>query len=284
MLEKAYAKINLGLDILGRRNDGYHEVNMVMQSLELCDEVIITEAKELMVTTDQENLSGGPSNLAYQAALLLAKKHGVKPNVHIHLIKKIFLAAGLAGGSADCAAVLRGLNKFWQLELSNETLEAYAAELGSDIPFCICGGTSQALGRGELIKPLPDMPETLVVLAKPKVEVSTAWVYKNYAAGDAQQRPRIEALKRGLVLGDLQHIEENMANVLESVTISKYPVLAEIKKLMLACGASTSLMSGSGPTVFGFVETVSTGEQIIQALNDKFDVEAILTKTIKRRG
>ena len=174
--ETAYAKINLGLDVLGKRSDGYHEVRMVMQSVGLSDAVEIEEGEGLVVETDHSGLAGGPDNLAWKAAELLARCCGKIPNVHIRLNKKIFLAAGLAGGSSDAAAVMRGLSRLWQLDLTAPELEKLAAELGSDIPFCITGGTALAEGRGEILTELPEAPELLLVLAKPKLEVATGWV------------------------------------------------------------------------------------------------------------
>ena len=193
--EAAYAKINLGLDIIGKREDGYHEVSMIMQSVGLCDEVIISPGSgegKIEISTNIPELSCGSDNLAYRAAALLAKHAGIIPNVHIALNKKIFLAAGLAGGSTDAAAVLRGLNKYWQLQLENHELERLAALLGSDIPFCIEGGTMLATGRGEILTKLADLPQAIVVLAKPRqLEVSTGWVYQHYNRGRVVHAPCI---------------------------------------------------------------------------------------------
>ena len=194
--ETAYAKINLGLDILGKREDGYHEVSMIMQSVGLSDEVVISKGNGIQISCNLHNLSCGPDNLAYRAAALLAGHCDIIPNVHIALNKKIFLAAGLAGGSSDAAAVLRGLNRYWELNLENYELEQLAAQLGSDIPFCIEGGTMLATGRGEVLTKLEDMPETWLVLAKPRgLEVSTAWVYKNFNHGRVVHAPCIWQLE-----------------------------------------------------------------------------------------
>ena len=177
--EVAYAKINLGLDILGRREDGYHEVSMIMQSVGLCDEITISPGSgegKIELSTNIPGLSCGSDNLAYRAAALLAQHAGIIPNVHIALNKKIFLAAGLAGGSADAAAVLRGLNKYWQLHLENHELERLAALLGSDIPFCIEGGTMLATGRGEILTKLADLPKAIVVLVVYLVETGNDFI------------------------------------------------------------------------------------------------------------
>ena len=282
--EVAYAKINLGLDIIGRREDGYHEVSMIMQSVGLCDEVTISSGSgdgKIEISTNIPGLSCGSDNLAYKAAALLAKHSDIIPNVHIALNKKIFLAAGLAGGSADAAAVLRGLNKYWQLHLENHELERLAALLGSDIPFCIEGGTMLATGRGEILTKLADLPKTFVVLAKPRaLEVSTAWVYQHYNKGRVVHAPCIWQLQDRLAEG-APALVPYMGNVLETVTIPAHPVIASIKAAMLSAGAYYALMSGSGPTVFALAHDEDTAKQIVAALAD-FDVETAITTTVGR--
>lgn len=280
--EKAYAKINLGLDILGKREDGYHEVSMIMQSIALCDEITIQKGEGISLSTNVPGLSCGEDNLAYKAAKLLAEHAGITPNVHIVLNKKIFMAAGLAGGSSDAAAVLRGLNKYWQLNLSLDTLEELGAKLGSDIPFCIRGGSAMATGRGEILTPADSLPETIVVLAKPKgLEVSTAWVYQHYDKGRVVQAPVIWQLHSRLAEG-APILTPYMSNVLETVTIPAHPVIASIKATMLSAGAYFALMSGSGPTVFALAKDTETANNILQALAD-FDVETAITTTIGRK-
>ena len=282
--EVAYAKINLGLDILGKRADGYHEVSMIMQSVGLSDEIVISPGSgegKITISTNIPGLSCGSDNLAYKAAALLAKHAGIIPNVHIALNKKIFLAAGLAGGSADAAAVLRGLNKYWQLHLENHELEGLAALLGSDIPFCIEGGTMLATGRGEVLTKLADLPEAIVVLAKPRnLEVSTAWVYQHYNRGRVVQAPCIWQLQDRLAEG-APALVPYMGNVLETVTIPAHPVIASIKAAMLGAGAYFALMSGSGPTVFALAHNQETATRILAALAD-FDVETAITSTVGR--
>lgn len=283
--ETAYAKINLGLDILGKRPDGYHEVSMIMQTVSLADEVIITPGAgdgSITIETNIPGLSCGKDNLAYKAAALISDYAKIIPNVHIALNKRIFLAAGLAGGSADAAAVLRGLNKYWELNLSNAILEQLAAKLGSDIPFCIDGGTSLATGRGEVLTKLDDIPEAVVVLAKPKkLEVSTAWVYQHYNHGRVVHSPCIWNLREHLSKG-LKDCIPYMGNVLETATIPAHPVIASIKSAMLSAGAYYALMSGSGPTVFALADNMETAKNIEAAL-DTFNVETAITTTIGRR-
>lgn len=283
--ETAFAKINLGLEILGKRDDGYHEVSMIMQSIGLCDEIIITEGEgsgQIQLSTNIPGLSCGADNLAYKAAELLASYAGITPNVHIGLNKKIFLAAGLAGGSSDGAAVLRGLNRFWELNLANQELEKLAAKLGSDVPFCIEGGSMLATGRGEVLTKLQDMPSTYVVLAKPLgLEVSTAWVYKNYNRRRVIKAPSIWRLQERLGLGG-KALVPYMGNVLETVTIPAHPVIASIKAAMLRAGAYYAMMSGSGPTVFALAEDEATAINIEAALKE-FAVETAITTTKGRK-
>lgn len=282
--ETAYAKINFGLDIIGKRSDGYHEVSMIMQSVGLSDDVVISAGQDkegITVTTDMAGLSCGPDNLAYKAAELLARNAGINPHVHIALKKKIFLAAGLAGGSSDAAAVLRGLNKYWRLNLSVDELRRLANKLGSDIPFCIEGGTALATGRGEILTQLDDLPPSVVVLAKPKgLEVSTAWVYQHYNKGRVVHAPCIWQLQARMQDG-ARALVPYMGNVLETVTIPKHPVIASIKAAMLGAGAYYALMSGSGPTVFALAPDQETAGNITTALAD-FSVETTITTTVGR--
>ena len=283
IIETAYAKINLGLRILGKRSDGYHEVSMIMQSIGLSDEVIITEGNGIEISTNIEGLSCGKDNLAYKAAALLAERYNIVPNVHIILNKKIFMAAGLAGGSSDAAAVLRGLNRYWNLNLYDDRLEALAAELGSDVPFCINGGSAIAKGRGEIILPLPDMPENLVVLAKPKnLDISTAWVYKNYNPQRVINNPGIWQIAENITHG-ARAMMPYMGNALETVTIPAHPQIALIKTAMLKAGAYFAMMSGSGPTVFAFADNKEIAEKIVEALKD-FNVETAITTTVGRKN
>ncbi len=262
----ARAKINLALDVLGRRPDGYHEVAMVMQSVALADKVTLTAAADISVTADIADLDCGPSNLAYRAAALLRDRCGVDRGVRIALEKNIPLAAGLAGGSADAAAILRGLNELWRLSLTPTELEEFGAALGSDVPFCLRGGTVLATGRGEALAPLPALPRVWVVLAKPPVAVSTAWVYGNYRGERVAVRPDVAGMKACLAGGDLQGVAARLGNVLETVTVPAHPEIAALKAAMLEQGAMASLMSGSGPTVFGLVDDRRRAEKIAAAL------------------
>ena len=265
LTETAYGKINLGLDVLGLRPDHYHEVAMVMQSIALADTVTITGAGELTVTADRSDLAGGPDNLAYKAAVLMGKVAQRQPRVHIHIEKRIFMAAGLAGGSADAAAVLRGLNRYWDLRLTADRLERLAAELGSDVPFCIAGGTALALGRGEVLSPLPDLPKWRLALVKPPLEISTPWAYREFDRQKNVRHPDIDGLCAAIRNGDGEGIRRRLGNVLEPVTAGAHPEIYEIRDMMRAKGARAVQMSGSGPTVFGVIEDLAAGERIAAA-------------------
>jgi len=283
LTETGYAKINLGLDVLGLRPDRYHEVAMVMQSISLADTVTFTESPELKVTTDLPGLEGGPSNLAYKAAVLMGEVAHREPRVHIHIEKKIFLAAGLAGGSTDAAAVLRGLNRYWGLRLAAGKLERLGAKLGSDVPFCVAGGTALATGRGEILTPLPDLPGLCLVLAKPRMEISTPWAYREFDKQKNVVHPDIEGMVQAVRDGDVQGVLRRCGNVLEPVTAGAHPEIREIRQQMLRNGAEPVMMSGSGPTVFGIVKNKETGEKVA-AILQSLRLETAVAELVGRKS
>lgn len=279
--EIAYAKINLGLDVTAKRPDGYHEVSMVMQSISLADTVTLEEHCGLLVNTGRSDLPGDGTNLAYKAAVLMAERFNRAPDVKITLEKHIFMAAGLAGGSSDAAAVLRGLNRLWQLGLCTFELERLAAELGSDVPFCVAGGTALAEGRGEILTTLPEPEPAVLVLAKPQLAVSTAWVYKEFDSLEKPQHPDIKTLAAELKKSGAKLPLAGMGNALEGVTCARYPVVTEIKKHLLDAGADYALMSGSGPTVFAIVPNENAAHKIINKLQ-ALKLETAIATTVKR--
>lgn len=281
----ARAKINLTLDILGKRPDGYHEVSMVMQQLEFSDVLRLREGPKGMGIRLLSDVPGFPSsqrNLAYKAAKLIMDKCGVRQGVYIELTKRIPIAAGLAGGSTDAAAVLTSLNEMFSLGLGLEELCALGGQIGSDVPFCIQGGTMLATGRGEILKPLPAMPECHVILAKPQARVSTAWAYQNYRPEAVEKRPETEKIIGCLTLGDLTGVGSLLCNVLESVTMKEHADIAMLKQLMVHHGAMASLMSGSGPTVFGLTPDEERAAYIAEKLRSLTAAQVILTKTVYR--
>lgn len=280
---KAYAKINLALDVLYKRPDGYHEVAMIMQAISLSDTVTLkSQPAAIELSVNIPGLAADNSNLAYRAAALLQEYTKTGQGVHIYLDKQIPMAAGLAGGSADAAAVLKGLNQLWELNLSLDKLSNLAARLGSDVPFCLSNGTMLATGRGEIVEPLPPLPHCYVVLAKPAVEVPTAWVYGQFRASGVSGRPDITAMRESLVNNNLAGVAGQLANVLESVTIPAHPEILKIKEAMLAYGAMAALMSGSGPTVFGLSECREQAEQIAGRLRSLGVPEVFLAETVSK--
>ena len=250
---KALGKINLGLDVLGKRPDGYHDVRMVMQTIYLYDQITITKRKEpgIGLSTNLFYLPVNENNLAYRAAKLLMDEFEIRSGVDIFLEKRIPVAAGMAGGSSNAAAVLYGINRMFDLGLSMEELMKRGVSLGADVPYCIMRGTVLAEGIGEILTPLPPMPRCQIVVAKPPVSVSTKMVYEKIDSRRIVEHPDIDGIIEGLKEGDVTKIASRMGNVLEQVTVEEYPVIDKIKKLMNEGGAKGAMMSGSGPTVFG---------------------------------
>lgn len=265
---KAYAKINLGLDVLRRREDGYHEVRMIMQSVGLYDTLTFTRHEEagIAVVTDKEELPGDESNLIYKAAKLLMDTYGIRQGVHIALEKRIPMAAGMAGGSTDAAAVFHGMNEMFSLGLSIEEMCVLAVRIGADVPYCIKGGTALAEGIGEILSDLPGMPDCFLLIAKPDIDVSTKFVYENLHADCLEYHPDIDGMVDALNNKDLGSVAERLGNVLETVTVKKYPQVEKIKDFMKAQGALNALMSGSGPTVFGIYDSKERAYEAQEAL------------------
>ena len=255
---KALAKINLGLDVLRRKEDGYHEVKMIMQTINLHDQIHMRKIKEdeIRSRTNLHYLPNNENNLAYKAAKILKDEFDIKGGVTINLKKVIPVAAGMAGGSSDAAAVLFGMNKMYGLGLSMQELMDRGVKLGADVPYCIMRGTALAEGIGEKLTKLPAMPKCHILIAKPPISVSTKFVYENLHANDLkpEDHPPVDVQVEALKEGDLKKLVANMGNVLERVTVPEYPVINELKQMMLDCGALGSMMSGSGPTVFGIFE------------------------------
>lgn len=252
---KPLAKINLGLNVVGLREDGYHEVRMVMQNLKLHDDLLMQKQPEgVTMKTNLRYLPCNQDNLVVKAVELLRKDFQITTGVNINLRKVIPVAGGMAGGSSDAASALYGMNRLFDLGLSQEQLMAYGLKLGADVPFCVMRGTALSEGIGEILTPLPSPPSCGVLIVKPKVGVSTKAVYEAFDALENPEHPDIDALISGLQQGDWEEIMKGMGNSLESVTIPMHPVIEDIKKEMMANGAMISLMSGSGPTVFGLFE------------------------------
>ena len=274
---KALGKINLGLDVLGRRENGYHDVRMVMQTVYLYDRIIMKKSKTpgIRLETNLYYLPVNENNLAYQAAQMLMDEFHIEEGVSIQLDKHIPVAAGMAGGSSNAAAVLFGMNRIFSLGLSQKELMERGVKLGADVPYCIMRGTVLAEGIGEILTPLSPMPKCYVLIAKPAISVSTKMVYEKLDSHEIEDHPDIDGILAGLKAGDLKKVAGSMGNVLERVTVDAYPVIDQIKKMMIKEGALNAMMSGSGPTVFGIFEETATARKAADAIRD-----ARLTKQV----
>ncbi len=281
---KAYAKINLAIDVLGKRKDGYHDVRMIMQEIDLYDEVVIQETLDsnIKIHTNLEYLPENRENLAYKAAEIFMQAFGIKKGVEIDIQKNIPVSAGLAGGSTDAAAVLKGLNLLWKTKAENQ-LMALGKKIGADVPFCINGGCALAEGIGDQLKPVTGL-DCFILLCKPNIRVSTAEVYQKLQLSDIINRPNIDEMVEHLnQKASIEEIRENMVNVLETVTMKEYPILYNIKKKLLECRGEASLMSGSGPTVFGVFKDYDRGKSAYVNLKKTYN-ETYLVKTNPKNG
>lgn len=267
---KAYGKINLGLDVLRRREDGYHEVKMIMQTVGIYDRIdlILKDEPGIEVETNLYYLPCNENNLVYKAAQLLMEEFGIKKGVMIKLRKFIPVAAGMAGGSSDAAAVLFGVNKMFSLGLSMRDLMERGVKIGADVPYCLMRGTALSEGIGEILTPLPPMPQCQILIAKPAISVSTKFVYENLHANELkkEQHPDIDGMIQAIRNQDIYGVAERFGNVLETVTEKEYPVIKEIKDKMKGMGAVNAMMSGSGPTVFGLFTSPAAAENAYEEL------------------
>lgn len=279
---KAHGKINLALDVLGRREDGYHEVRMIMQTVGLHDRIDIYRTAEpgIRLKTNLFYLPDNEQNLAYKAARLLMDEFGVKEGVSINLRKFIPVSAGMAGGSTDGATVLFGVNKMFDLGLSTEQLMERAVKLGADVPYCLMRGTALSEGIGEKLTPLPPVPQCQVLIAKPAVSVSTRVVYESLDAMKLmpEDHPDIDGMLDAIRRQDLREVAGKFGNVLELVTAGRYPVIGQIEQVMKDCGAVNAMMSGSGPTVFGLFTSPAAAESAYEEL--RFGGSSSLAKQV----
>ena len=278
---KAMAKINLGLDVVRKREDGYHEVRMIMQTIRMYDQIMLTEQKEpgIKVKTNVSFLPVNEDNLVYKAAKLLMDEFQVTSGVEIDLRKFIPTAAGMGGGSSDAEAVLVGVNRMFKLGLSKQQLMERSVAIGADVPFCVLRGTALAEGIGEVLTPLPPLPKCFVLIAKPPINVSTKFVYTNLRANELTWHPDIDGQIQALRDGDLEEVCRKMGNVLENVTIPAYPIISTIKEKMLQCGAVNAMMSGSGPTVFGIFSEREQAEKAAELLREEEKIRQVFVTT-----
>lgn len=284
---KAYAKINIGLDVLGKREDGYHEVRMIMQTIRLYDKLNMKKSNknEIVIKTNLAYLPTNENNLVYRAIQMLKDEFNIKQGVYVELQKHIPVAAGLAGGSSDAAAALIGMNRLFQLKLTTNDLMQRAVKLGADIPYCILGGTALSEGIGEVLTPLTPMPNAYILIAKPPINVSTKYVYENLILDEKTNHPDIDGIMEAINSKDLCGVTNRLSNVLESVTIDRYPVIQEIKDTMIEFGAMNALMSGSGPTVFGIFDDLNLAKKAFYQLKVQGKAKQIyLTDIFNRKG
>lgn len=289
---KAYGKINLGLDVVRRREDGYHEVRMIMQTVRVYDAIELnrTEEEGIRLSTNLYYLPDNENNLGYRAAKLLMDEFGIRDGVEIKMKKFIPVAAGMAGGSSDAAAVLFGLNKMFGLGLSKKELMERGVRLGADVPYCIMRGTALSEGIGEILTPLSPMPQCRVLIAKPAVSVSTKHVYEslNLPSLGAEAHPDIDAMRAAIEKKDLSGVVSQLGNVLETVTIPENPVIQTLKDKMMEMGADGSLMSGSGPTVFGLFTNQTAAQAAYEELrygsSQDLAKQVYLTSFYNRKG
>ncbi len=278
-----FAKVNLGLDIVVRRDDGYHEVKMIMQSVDLKDCMTLTVTDEDIVTimTDSKDIPADDSNIVIKAIKLLKQEYGIKKGINVELKKNIPIAGGMAGGSADAAAVLRGMNELFNLKLDDKKLCELGVKLGADVPYCIMGGTMLSEGIGEVLTPLKSAPDCYAAIVKPAFSVSTKKVYEAYdsLSGDRIIHPDIDGLIDAINEGDLYKMCTRMGNSLESVTEKDHPYITEIKRILEEKGAVKAMMSGSGPTVFAIFDDKDKANSAISVFDNNERIE--MTTVVK---
>lgn len=267
---QAFAKINLGLDVLGKREDGYHEVRMIMQTIRMYDQLDMRKSVEpgIHLTTNKKYIPVDENNLVWRAAKLMMDTCGIIEGVSIHLHKVIPVAAGMAGGSSDAAATLVGMNRLFHCGLSKEKLMELGVQIGADVPYCVLRGTALAEGIGEKLTVLPPMPDCWILIGKPGISVSTKYVYTTLDLNADTVHPDIDGMKKALEDGNLYGITERMGNVLQDVTIPAYPEVERIKEQMKTLGAVNAMMSGSGPTVFGIFDNEEKAQKACQKLRE----------------
>ncbi|MDD2973073.1 MAG: 4-(cytidine 5'-diphospho)-2-C-methyl-D-erythritol kinase [Lachnospiraceae bacterium] len=282
----ARAKINLGLDVVRRREDGYHEVKMIMQTVALYDTLTMTRLpeSEIQITSNAGDIPLDEHNLIYKTARLMMEQYRIREGIKVHLEKRIPVAAGMAGGSTDAAATFKGMNELFQLGATEEELRTLAVKIGADVPYCIMGGTALSEGIGEILTPLPAPPQCYLLIAKPDLYVSTKYVYENLHANELVHHPDIDGMITCIREQDLWKMTALMENVLENVTVRKYPIIEEIKNIMKEQGAWNALMSGSGPTVFGIFTSEEEAEKAKAKIKEQEMAKQIFVSAFSNNG
>ncbi|MBE5945116.1 MAG: 4-(cytidine 5'-diphospho)-2-C-methyl-D-erythritol kinase [Lachnospiraceae bacterium] len=280
--KKAYAKVNLALDVLRKREDGYHEVKMIMQNLDLYDELVFTvyeneqtgycsqnNTRKITLSANKENIPTDGRNLIYKAIELMFDEFGIEATVDVALTKNIPVEAGMAGGSTDCAATLHAINELFSLGADTKRLMELGVKLGADVPYCVLGKTALSEGIGEILTPVTGLRDCYVLVVKPPISVSTAMVYTNLRANELTEHPDVDGMIVALDEGDLEGVASRMENVLETVTVKLHPEIEEIKNIMKNKGAINALMSGSGPTVFGLYKDETTAKNAGEYIRER---------------
>ena len=283
---RALAKINLGLDVTGKREDGYHEVRMVMQTIQMYDQLEIKESKELGIrlTTNLPFLPCNDGNLVYKAAKILMDEFDIRQGVDMNLTKFIPVAAGMAGGSSDAAAALVGINRMFQLGLTKRQLMERGVQIGADVPYCVMRGTALAEGIGEKLTRITQVPDCFVLIGKPGINVSTKAAYESLQLDKISSHPDIDGMIGDIERGDLLAMTQKMGNVFEPGIIEKYPVIGEIKALMESHGALKAMMSGSGPTVFGIFDDREKMEAAAEVLRESRLAKTVFATEVTKAG
>ena len=283
---RALAKINLGLDVLGRREDGYHKLRMIMQTINMYDQLDmeISEEPGIRITTNLPYVPVNQNNLVYRAANMLMEEFQIKEGLTVDLQKMIPVAAGMAGGSSDAAAAMIGVNRLFQLRFSVKDLMERGVKIGADVPYCLLRGTALAEGIGDKLRALPACPDCYVLIGKPGISVSTKFVYENLHANELKSHPRIDEMLDAIQWHNLYKMADLMENVLETVTIPQYPIIEEIKNHMKEHGALNAMMSGSGPTVFGLFDDKTLAEQACEALRESRLARTVFLTTVFNNG
>lgn len=280
MREKAYGKVNITLDVVGKREDGYHLLKMIMQNIDIYDVITIEKIESgIEITCNKPYVPTDERNLAYKAAKLFKDTFNITSGVSINIKKNIPVAAGLAGGSTDCAAVLKIMNKLFQVNADNKKLMELGVKLGADVPYCINGGTALCEGIGEVLTPLKPFKNHIIVLVKPPFGVSTKEVYKNFDLGRVKNHPETDKVISYMSEDNLYEVAKNMKNLLENVTLKKHKVISSIKSEMESLGAIKAMMSGSGPTVFAFFDDMMKAQRCYDEMKKKYN-DTFITRTV----
>jgi len=280
MILKAYGKINISLDVVGKREDGYHLLRMLMQTVDIYDELTFKKCEEgIQISCNKDFVPTDKRNLVYKAIELFSSTYNIKGGVKVHIVKNIPVEAGMAGGSTDAAAALRAMRDLYKPEVTDKELMTLGVKIGADVPYCILGGTALCEGIGEVITQLKPFNDKILVVVKPNFGVSTIEVYKAFALKEVKVHPDTEGLIEAMEKDNLSYVGNNMKNLLETVTIKKHNEIQEIKDFMIKEGSVGSMMSGSGPTVFGFFEDMLTAQRCYEKLKESYK-EVFITRTI----